>query len=63
VLKRLSIIVLSCAALAPAALVAADDIKLPRVIAWTAYNLGTTGYNQAVAIGKVLKDRHGSRCG
>jgi TRAP transporter TAXI family solute receptor len=58
VLKRLSIIVLSCAALSPAALVAADDVKLPRVIAWTAYNLGTTGYNQAVAIGKVLKDRH-----
>ena len=26
---------------------------------WTAYNLGTTGYNQSVAIGKVLKDHYG----
>jgi TRAP-type uncharacterized transport system substrate-binding protein len=33
--------------------------ELPRFMAWTAYNLGTTGYNQAVAIGKVLKDQHG----
>ncbi len=28
-------------------------------MAWSAYNLGTTGYNQAVAIGKVLKDHYG----
>jgi TRAP transporter TAXI family solute receptor len=27
-------------------------------MAWSAYNLGTTGYNQAVAIGKVLKDHY-----
>ena len=32
----------------------AEQVQLPRVMAWTAYNLGTTGYNQAVAIGKVL---------
>tara|TARA_B100000676_G_scaffold299895_1_gene344824 strand:+ start:672 stop:1811 length:1140 start_codon:yes stop_codon:yes gene_type:complete len=30
--------------------------ELPRAMAWTAYNLGTTGYNQSVAIGKMLKD-------
>ncbi len=30
--------------------------ELPRTMAWTAYNLGTTGYNQSVAIGKMLKD-------
>ena len=35
------------------------EVNLPRTMAWTAYNLGTTGYNQAVAIGKVLKDNHG----
>ena len=29
-----------------------------RTMAWSAYNLGTTGYNQAVAIGKVLKDHY-----
>jgi uncharacterized protein len=34
------------------------DIKLPRAMAWSAYNLGTTGYNQSVAIAKMLKDRH-----
>ena len=27
-------------------------------MAWSAYNLGTTGYNQAVGIAKMLKDRH-----
>lgn len=32
---------------------------LPRAMAWSAYNLGTTGYSQAVAIGKVLKDEYG----
>jgi len=28
-------------------------------MSWSAYNLGTTGYNQAVAIGKALKDNYG----
>lgn len=36
----------------------ADNVTLPRVMAWSAYNLGTTGYNQAVGIAKMLKDRH-----
>ncbi len=37
----------------------AEAPALPRNLAWSAYNLGTTGYNQAVAIGKVLKDHYG----
>jgi TRAP transporter TAXI family solute receptor len=37
----------------------AADSALPRAMAWSAYNLGSTGYNQAVAIGKVLKDHYG----
>ena len=37
----------------------AQDSGLPRTMAWSAYNLGTTGYNQAVAIGKVLRQHHG----
>lgn len=37
---------------------AADEIELPGTLIWTAYNLGTGGYNQAVAIGSVLKNRH-----
>ncbi|MCZ6617894.1 MAG: TAXI family TRAP transporter solute-binding subunit [Gammaproteobacteria bacterium] len=36
----------------------AGEVELPKTLAWTAYNLGTTGYNQAVAIGKVLKDEY-----
>ncbi len=36
----------------------ADDIELPRAMAWSAYNLGTTGYNQAVGISKMMKDQH-----
>ena len=31
-----------------------NDIQLPKVMAWSAYNLGTTGYNQAVGISKML---------
>jgi len=37
----------------------AEEMKLPKKMTWTAYNLGTTGYNQSVAIGKVLKDHYG----
>ena len=35
-----------------------DQIQLPRQIAWTAYNLGSTGYNQAVAIGAMLREKY-----
>ncbi len=37
----------------------AGEVKLPETLAWTAYNTGTTGYNQSVAIGKALKDKYG----
>lgn len=36
----------------------AAEVKLPEQMAWTAYNTGSTGYNQAVAIGKALKDKY-----
>jgi TRAP transporter TAXI family solute receptor len=38
---------------------AAADDALPKTIVWTAYNTGTSGYNQAVAIGSVLKNEYG----
>ena len=38
----------------------ADDVKLPSTLAWSAYNTGSTGYNQSVAIGKALKDKYGT---
>ena len=37
---------------------AEEEVKLPKAMAWSAYNLGSTGYNQAVAISKMLKNRH-----
>ncbi|MDX5361701.1 MAG: TAXI family TRAP transporter solute-binding subunit [Alphaproteobacteria bacterium] len=37
----------------------AQDIKLPGQIAWTAYDTGSSGYNQAVAIGGALKNELG----
>ncbi len=44
---------------AAAAQVFAAEVKLPATLAWSAYNTGTTGYNQSVAIGKALKDNYG----
>jgi TRAP transporter TAXI family solute receptor len=38
----------------------AADIKLPSTITATAYDTGTSGFNIAVAVGKALKDKHGT---
>jgi uncharacterized protein len=46
-----------CGALAIAIPAAAQDIKLPDTLAWTAYDVGSGGYNQAVAIGNALKNK------
>ncbi len=40
------------------ALAQPGQVELPRQMAWTAYNLGSTGYNQAVAIGAMLRDKY-----
>lgn len=37
----------------------AQDAKLPNPLAWTAYDVGSAGYNQSVAIGKAIKDTLG----
>ncbi len=37
----------------------AAELKLPNQLAWTAYDTGSAGYNQAVAIGSALKEVHG----
>ena len=47
-----------CASLLWLAVVGVQAEGLPRTLAWTAYNLGTTGYNQAVAIGMVLRQHY-----
>ena len=52
-----SVALLVSLSLTGASLAQPDPPQLPRQIAWTAYNLGTTGYNQAVAIGAMLRDK------
>lgn len=37
----------------------AGDIKLPKQMTWTAYGTTSTGYQQSVAIGNVLKKKYG----
>jgi len=45
-------------ALTPAlACAQSGPIKLPDTLAWTAYDVGSGGYNQAVAIGNALKNK------
>ena len=38
----------------------AQDVKLPPSLTMTAYDTGTSGFNIAVAIGKVMKEKHKS---
>ncbi|WP_375688533.1 TAXI family TRAP transporter solute-binding subunit [Pseudooceanicola sp. LIPI14-2-Ac024] len=54
---RLSAALCAIALAAPAV---AQEVKLPGQISWTAYDLGSAGYNQAVAIGSVLKSQYGT---
>ncbi len=37
----------------------AQNVKLPDPLTWTAYDVGSGGYNQAVAIGNALKNKLG----
>jgi uncharacterized protein len=41
-------------------LAAETDAQLPGQLAWTAYDTGSTGYNQAVAIGSALQEALGT---
>ena len=52
--------ILIFALVATSALAHGTDVTLPRSMAWSAYNLGTTGYNQAVGIGQALKRHYGT---
>ena len=48
------------AALPNSAPAAETDIKLPPVLVWTAYDVGSTGYSQAVGFGSTLKNKLGT---
>ena len=54
-----SILVTALAALA-AGVAGAQDIKLPASLTVTAYETGSNGFNQAVAVGQMLKKRYGT---
>lgn len=45
----------ACVAAGPSA---AQDVKLPGSMTFTAYDTGSSGFNIAVAVGKVLKDKY-----
>ncbi len=38
----------------------ADDVKLPSTLTFTAYDTGSSGFNIAVAVGKMMKDKYNS---
>src|ERR1700710_1762706 len=42
----------------PSAPASAQDIKLPPTLTFTAYDTGTAGFNIAVAVGKMMKDKY-----
>jgi TRAP transporter TAXI family solute receptor len=48
---------LSLIAVAPAS---AQDVKLPPTMTFTAYDTGTAGFNIAVGVGKMMKDKYGT---
>ena len=47
----------ACVFCAPAG---AQNIKLPQTLTFTAYDTGSSGFNIAVAVGKMYKDKHGT---
>ena len=50
---------IALAAFATAGTALAGDVKLPKQMTWTAYGTTSTGYQQSVAIGNVLKKKFG----
>ncbi len=55
--RSLGLIVALSGALLSGAAAAQQGIKLPETLTWTAYDVGSGGYNQAVAIGNALKNK------
>src|SRR3954451_17380874 len=53
-------IALAVASLSSAPAARAQDVKLPPTMTFTAYDTGTAGFNIAVAVGKMMKDKYGT---
>src|SRR5690606_39513403 len=56
-MKALTLTALAASLCATGAQALAKD--LPSTLAWTAYDVGSSGYNQAVAIGSQMKSKKG----
>ena len=56
---RKTFLISGAAAVLMATAAQAGDIKLPGQMTWTAYGTTSTGYQQSVAIGNVLKQKYG----
>lgn len=54
----LTAVAVTLGATAPVAQEANEEIALSGTVSWTAYPAGTSGYNQAVAIGNVLRQKN-----
>src|SRR3954449_5485243 len=59
-LKGFAPMALAGIALAAPAPALAEDVKLPPTMVVTAYDTGTAGFNIAVGIGKMMKDKYGT---
>jgi TRAP transporter TAXI family solute receptor len=56
----LASIAVASAALLTLPVAHAQDVKLPPTMTFTAYDTGTAGFNIAVAVGKMMKDKYGT---
>src|SRR3954451_19458530 len=59
-LIALAPVVFACSALLTLPAAGAEDVKLPATMTFTAYDTGTAGFNIAVAVGKMMKDKYGT---
>ncbi|MDE5451977.1 TAXI family TRAP transporter solute-binding subunit [Bradyrhizobium sp. CSA112] len=59
-MKAFASIALAGVALLTSPAAYAEDVKLPPTMTFTAYDTGTAGFNIAVAVGKVMKDKYGT---
>jgi uncharacterized protein len=61
--RRTALVLGAAAALAPSRVFAQakkTDIKLPNTLVWTAYDVGSSGYAQAIGVGSILKNSVGT---
>jgi TRAP transporter TAXI family solute receptor len=58
--RRVSVLAPVAALAASLSMASAQEIKLPPTLTFTAYDTGTAGFNIAVAVGKMMKDKYGS---